>query len=245
MKTLSNYTKRTLGAGNLVHSVVLPPKEDVNEWLAANTVDFFNELSVLYSIVSDIAPNLYTQPGKGFPPGFEYRWADNTSNLASNIGTPPKGNLNMNLNLPKTGFHQSKLKQFKQKMPGKHRMLGKQKSKRLIRCTCWAYVDYVLAWVEDQVNNEKIFPIEEKDRFPQDFIVYIKDIFKRMFRVYAIIYTSFFDIYKKFDAVKHLNTSFKHFMFFAFQFKLISDKEVKAMKNLVDRLLDEFVAQSS
>ena len=119
------------------------------------------------------------------------------------------------------------------------------KTKKLIRCTCWEYIDYVLTWVEDQVNNERIFPVEETETFPSDFVVYVKDIFKRMFRVYAIIYNSFFDLFKQFDAVKHLNTSFKHFMFFAFQFKLISDKEVKALKNLVNRLLEEFVAQNN
>ena len=53
----------------------MPDNEERNEWLAANTVDFFNEISLLYGLVADDALK-FTKPGEGFPPGFEYRWAD-------------------------------------------------------------------------------------------------------------------------------------------------------------------------
>jgi MOB kinase activator 1 len=73
--TLSAYTKRTLGTGNLRSAVTLPENEDLNEWLAANIVDFFNEVSLLYGLCADDAQK-FNKPGEGFPPGFEYRWAD-------------------------------------------------------------------------------------------------------------------------------------------------------------------------
>jgi len=38
---LSEYAKATLGSGNMRNAVVLPQGEDLNEWLAVNTVDFF------------------------------------------------------------------------------------------------------------------------------------------------------------------------------------------------------------
>ena len=41
---LHKYAQATLGAGNLHDAVTLPDGEDVNEWLAVNTVDFFNEM---------------------------------------------------------------------------------------------------------------------------------------------------------------------------------------------------------
>ena len=31
----------------------LPPGEDLNEWLAVNTVDFYNAISVLYSTLDE------------------------------------------------------------------------------------------------------------------------------------------------------------------------------------------------
>lgn len=73
--TLSALTKRTLGAGNLVATVRLPEGEEKNDWLASNTVDFFNELSLLYGLVVQSATQKYPNPGDGFPPGFEYRWS--------------------------------------------------------------------------------------------------------------------------------------------------------------------------
>ena len=50
---LSEYAKATLGSGNMRQAVVLPKGEDVNEWLAVNTVDFFNEISLLYGTITE------------------------------------------------------------------------------------------------------------------------------------------------------------------------------------------------
>uniref|UniRef100_A0A7S2W3I1 Uncharacterized protein n=1 Tax=Mucochytrium quahogii TaxID=96639 RepID=A0A7S2W3I1_9STRA len=193
--TLSQYTKRTLGSGNLRAAVTLPDNEEQNEWLAANTVDFFNEISLLYGLVADDAGK-YTKPGDGFPPGFEYRWADGV-----NIVKP-------------------------------------------MRCSSPEYVDYVMMWVEDQINNEDIFPVQETQAFPSDFKVYVRDIFKRLFRIFAIIYHRHFQTIEKLDAAAHLNTCFKHFMFFVLEFNLVDEKEMKALKGPADRMIDEFKKQS-
>lgn len=34
-------------------AVMLPKGEDLNEWLAVNTVDFFNEISLLYGTITE------------------------------------------------------------------------------------------------------------------------------------------------------------------------------------------------
>ena len=47
---LHKYAQATLGAGNLHDAVTLPEGEDVNEWLAVNTVDFFNEMCTPQSL---------------------------------------------------------------------------------------------------------------------------------------------------------------------------------------------------
>lgn len=43
---LTSSTAR-LGSGNLRLAVVLPEGEDLNEWLAVNTVDFFNQINMV------------------------------------------------------------------------------------------------------------------------------------------------------------------------------------------------------
>lgn len=67
-----------------------------------------------------MAADEFTKPGDGFPPGYEYRWAD-----ASN--------------------------------------------KQPLRVSSPEYVDYVMTWVEDQIDNEEIFPVQESQPFPDDY----------------------------------------------------------------------------
>ena len=39
------HAAATLGSGNLRLAVMLPEGEDINEWVAVNTVDFFNQVN--------------------------------------------------------------------------------------------------------------------------------------------------------------------------------------------------------
>jgi len=73
---LHKMTLKTLGSGNLSEAVILPKGERINEWLAMNTIDFFNEMCLLYGVIVDSAIARFTKPGEGFPAGFEYRWTD-------------------------------------------------------------------------------------------------------------------------------------------------------------------------
>lgn len=50
---LKRHVDVTLGRGNIYEAVKLPPGEDVREWLAVNTVDMYNAISVLYLTLVD------------------------------------------------------------------------------------------------------------------------------------------------------------------------------------------------
>lgn len=50
---LLEHTRATLGAGNVRAAVALPRGEDLSEWLAVNTVEFYKEISMLYGILSE------------------------------------------------------------------------------------------------------------------------------------------------------------------------------------------------
>eukprot|EP01031_Cornospumella_fuschlensis_P029562 gene29562-35681_t len=63
----SAYTMKTLGSGDLLGAVKLPEGEDYNEWLAANVFDFFNEVNLIWDIVTEIGIEPLS-PGAGFPP---------------------------------------------------------------------------------------------------------------------------------------------------------------------------------
>mmetsp|Transcript_11491 Transcript_11491/g.11874 ORF Transcript_11491/g.11874 Transcript_11491/m.11874 type:complete len:221 (-) Transcript_11491:89-751(-) len=186
-----DYTMRTLGSGNMRSAVALPPGEDQNEWLASNTVDFFNEVSLIWGITTETQMPTYAA-GEGFPLGFEYLWADGIK-----IKTP-------------------------------------------IRCSSTEYVDYVMTWIEEQINNEQIFPTSSDNPFPRNYITIIRQIYTRLFRIFAIIYTQHFSRLEELGAVAHLNTSFKHFCYFIWEFQLVDERELGALQDIVNALKEKY-----
>ena len=44
----------TLGSGNIDLAVELPKDEDLNEWLAINTIEFYNDINLLYGMLDRI-----------------------------------------------------------------------------------------------------------------------------------------------------------------------------------------------
>ena len=44
----------TLGSGNMSLACELPTGEDLNEWLAVNTIEFYNEISLLYGTLTEL-----------------------------------------------------------------------------------------------------------------------------------------------------------------------------------------------
>lgn len=170
-------------------AVKCPEEEDLNDFYAANLVDFFNDLVLLYDIVAEKSSDLRS---KAFPPGYEYRW---------------------------------------------------QNGDKLVTVKACEYVDFVFLWVADQISNERIFPSSADVEFPQDFEGYVRDIFKKLFRVYAIIYHSFFKEFEALGGTKHLNTCFKHFMFFVFEYNLVDAHDLNALESVVAKLREDFKKQ--
>ena len=67
----------------------------------------------------------------------------------------------------------------------------------------------------------------------------VKTIFKRMFRIYGHMYLSHFRILAGLGQEMHLNTSFKHFIFFVQEFGLIEKKELAPMEEIIENLLND------
>ncbi|XP_067233192.1 MOB kinase activator 1B-like isoform X4 [Chanodichthys erythropterus] len=106
---LLKHAEATLGSGNLRMAVMLPDGEDLNEWVAVNTVDFFNQINMLYGTITDFCSE-DSCPVMSAGPKYEYHWADGT-----NIKKP-------------------------------------------IKCSAPKYIDYLMTWVQDQLDDETLFP---------------------------------------------------------------------------------------
>jgi len=184
---LKKFAEATLGSGNLRQAVKLPEGEDLNEWLAVNTVDFFNQINMLYGTISEFCTPRDC-PVMSAGPKYEYHWADGTQ------------------------------------------------IKKALKVSAPEYVDYLMTWVQGQLDDETIFPSKIGVPFPKTFQTIVKNIFKRLFRVYAHIYHSHFQKIASLGEEAHLNTSFKHFIYFVQEFDLIEKKELAPLDELIKTL---------
>ena len=69
---------------------------------------------------------------------------------------------------------------------------------------------------------------------------YVEIIFKRLFRVFAILYCTHLKAITESGAIAHLNTCFRHFMYFVFVFHLVESRELKALPGLTQRIRKEY-----
>lgn len=166
----------------------LPPGENLNEWIAVSTIDFFNEVSYYYQTISEFC-TIETCPEMAAGPGFKYAWQDND--------------------------------QFK---------------KPTVLPAC-EYIAYCMQWVESLINDEKIFVEEGSNKsFPKDFMNINKKIYQRLFRVYAHMYHHHLDDLKRCRISDNMNRSFKNFMAFTKEFKMIPDDQLVPLKTIIEQL---------
>jgi MOB kinase activator 1 len=102
--------------------------------------------------------------------------------------------------------------------------------KKAIKVSAPEYVAYLMTWVEGQLTDEAIFPSKIGVPFPKGFTSVVKTIFKRLFRVYAHIYHSHFEDIVALGEQAHLNTCFKHFVYFIQEFDLVDKKELAPLE---------------
>eukprot|EP00754_Rhynchopus_humris_P022007 Rhum_TRINITY_DN14767_c2_g1::Rhum_TRINITY_DN14767_c2_g1_i1::g.116751::m.116751/K06685/MOB1, Mats; MOB kinase activator 1 len=113
------------------------------------------------------------------------------------------------------------------------------KYKKATKVSAPLYVELLMAWIEEQVNDERIFPTEECNPHPKDFFKIVCNIMKRLFRVYAHLYFSHFAQIKALGEEAHLNTAFKHFCLFAMEFHVVDATEMIPVYDLIINLMGD------
>ncbi|KAJ4356142.1 Mitotic exit network component [Didymosphaeria variabile] len=76
------------------------------------------------------------------------------------------------------------------------------------------YIEHLMAWIQANVDNEAHFPSRIGVPFPKSFASLIRNMFKRLYRVYAHIYCHHYPVVIELGLEPHLNTSFKHYVLF-------------------------------
>ena len=64
-----------------------------------------------------------------------------------------------------------------------------------------------------------------------------------MFRVFAIVYHHHYSQLEESGAVSHLNTSFKHFVFFVWEYDLVPESEQEALHDILEEIKLRYAAQ--
>ncbi len=73
---LRRFAEATLGSGSLREAVKLPEGEDEDEWLASNAVDFYNQINMLYTAITEFCTRAECPIMKAGD-AYEYLWQDN------------------------------------------------------------------------------------------------------------------------------------------------------------------------
>lgn len=99
-----------------------------------------------------------------------------------------------------------------------------------------AYVDRLLNWVQDQLDDPSVFPLDGACTNTAAFLQHASVILKRLFRVYAHMYHSHLESFVALHAESHLNFCFKRFVLFVKEFDLVDQKELNALRKLIQTL---------
>lgn len=181
---LIKLANATLGSANLKLAVTLPEGEDLNEWLAVNTVDFFNQINLLYGTVSGFCTK-QSCPIMNAGPKWEFLWCDGVE------------------------------------------------YKRPTKLCAPDYTQKLMSWIRCQIEDEVLFPTTMGVGFSKKFPIAVKNIFKRLSRVYAHLYHCHFQVFIDAGVDTLLNTSFKHFKYFAEAFELLVGKDLGPLEVLI------------
>ncbi|KAI7838034.1 hypothetical protein COHA_008215 [Chlorella ohadii] len=218
--TLKQHIEHTLGTGAVEDAVRLPPGEDMNEWLAVNTVVFYNAVNVLYQVLDETLCTSQRCPVMSAGPQYEYLWADGV-----------KASIFFRLGAACCFVNVACTWQFQ------YLWADGVKVKTPVKLSAPDYINCLFDWVEDQLDNPAVFPQRYGGSFPPNFAATVRNILKRLFRVYGHIYHSHFRQIERLELEPHLNTCFRHFMLFTLEFNLIDERELAPLKELIDRMV--------
>lgn len=109
-------------------------------------------------------------------------------------------------------------------------------SKRPVKLSAPEYVEKLFTWIQGLIDDENIFPVQPDAPFTKNFRDTIKQVLKRLFRVYAHMYYHHFDKIRGLGEEAHINTCFQHFFFFVDEFKLIDKRDMLPLEELTANL---------
>ncbi|CEQ40977.1 SPOSA6832_02642, partial [Sporobolomyces salmonicolor] len=200
------FVKAALVKGNFKTIVALPKYVDVNEWVAVNLVDLFNNLNLFYSVVTEFC-TVENNPTMSAGPGQVLRRAHVPRRL-------PLQFAHLVCLFPSRRMDYTWI----------------DASRKRVKLPAPQYIDYVLTWVEGLIKDEAVFPTKAGREFSPNFPSVARHIYTQLLRIFAHLYHAHYPIYLHLSAEGHLNSLFAHFLTFGREFDLLEPKECRAPK---------------
>ena len=207
------FSTATLGTGDLRKAVLPPPGMPVEQWVAAGTTIFVQHTARLHAMLSaHCTPD--SCPAMTAGPRCEYLWADDEAGGESLQENPPIS------------------------------------SQRL--CAA-AHVGRLLAWAQLQLDELQLAgsgtagsggdaacgAAGDRDRRAYAyFLERVQLVYRRLARVFAHIYLEHAEHVSSLGVERLLNSTFKHFVYFGFEFELLEQgADLQPLEPVVRRLL--------
>ncbi|TDL24328.1 hypothetical protein BD410DRAFT_786444 [Rickenella mellea] len=100
-------------------------------------------------------------------------------------------------------------------------------NRKQVKLAAPTYIDYVMTWVQNSLDDENIFPTKAGRDFPANFPSTAKHIYKQLLRVFAHIYHAHYPQILHLRSEGHFNSLFAHFLAFGREYELLEVREVK------------------
>ncbi|ESU39565.1 Mob1-like protein [Giardia duodenalis] len=98
------------------------------------------------------------------------------------------------------------------------------------------YITLLFQWVQGQLEDEAIFPTSPTTPLPKEFPKIVRNIFRRLFRVYAHIFMCHYGTLVEKNIAQTFNTCLKHFLLFVREFQLIEANELEPLRIILDKI---------
>lgn len=104
-------------------------------------------------------------------------------------------------------------------------------NRRQVKLPAPTYIDYVMTWLQNVLDDEAVFPTKAGQEFPSTFPATTKHMYRQMLRVFAHIYQAHYRDILHLRSEPHFNSLFAHFLAFGREYELLDIKDIKGAPN--------------
>jgi len=200
-----------------VSAVKLPRGASEELWIDIHLVDFVNEAAALWSLVETQCATRCRDAPMAAGDRRVYEWEEDDDDAKG----PP----------PARGEEADGASSAPVCLPAS----DASRSRRLV-LPATKYVDAALRAAAAAIDDERLFPLDERAPYAEAFRKTAKTICTRLFRVYAHVYHAHFSAVVALRCDRVVNDLFRRFVLFALEFDLVDRAELKPLEELIRNL---------